>query len=100
MKRLLHVLLLLTLPAMVAIGSADAADSEGLKDILATAKLAGICSAVGEMIAIQRASDFIVEDDLLGLYVVDLSARLGVSSKEFIDICKGAAITYDDLWNT
>jgi len=65
---------------------------------LSTAKMAGACGILGEMMHFQKNTKMQGGNEFVSRFWAAEAARLGLSMQEYSDRCDQAIISYDKLW--
>jgi len=84
--------------AGIPAGAVHAQEKMEPQAILATAKIAGACGILDEMIDFQRKTKLPGGDEFVSRFWLAESARRGMTVKEVSDQCNKAISIYDSLW--
>lgn len=85
---------------MGAVGASAEPDFEKFKTIMYSAKMAGMCGNIQQMMEFQESTNMAGGDEFIARFVKTEAARLGYTNEQLIASCEYAATTYKTLLQT
>ncbi|NQY88359.1 MAG: hypothetical protein HRT51_11565 [Colwellia sp.] len=78
-------------------GYVNANEAKSINDMLITAKIAGMCGAISQIVTFQETTKMPKGDEFVLRFLNTEAARLGKSVTEFLQDCVAASQKYGDL---
>ena len=93
-----HPLLVVVCAAAILVGpTVLAQNDQSLPKVLATAKMAGACGILDQLVVFQGTTKLPGGDDFVARFWATEAARLGMSVKQMSDTCDRAVAGYDPI---